>query len=531
VATPPVCRGLELILERPRDFKAWALSWQEPSGSHRWQDLCDSLIDWMGLMCDRGSRLGIITVLAIMVIVGHGSLSAVFADDRSWSWSWRPSAGEVSAPQAEVCPLLYGKRWAYTVEIDDGPSSTLTVVQPLLARFAFSDAPPGLKGGKSLPFVGGAAVMVQWVGTSNPTHLDWDQIRELEHCGWGVVNHSYWHTGNHWDPAEALKPVDFRRELFWSRALLDAMLGEGHGDVHFVFPSGDFHYGPYLGEFGIRSASRVGGSCRTIQADPEAFRDLDRNLLDESVWAKSGDPMQGFPKPGPKLGDLVIDFTHEIERGPDSKNHRRWVERLTTIANRFGKDGDDTVWSAPTTHIISYTLASRVAQFRVEKGRLTVELPEGSPASPLTLKMTGLDERSDLQPPKGGSLYRQGNQAWITTPRLGHPGSGVRKTPLIRVYQGPAENVAFDGPRAIAGVRLLQQGKVGGLRIDLVQSDGNTVSLLKNEQKTIKDQWGTWLLFPTLPDQPVIVAKGVHVGTDPGLKGMEVWAVGDGVRP
>jgi Polysaccharide deacetylase len=484
------------------------------------------LIEVDKFMRSRHWLLGILVTLALVDL----ERSAFAGDEPTWSWLWRSSAVE-QAPKVEVCPLLYDKGWAYTVEIDDGPASTLNIAQPLLARFAFTDAPPGLKGGNVLPFVGGAAVMVQWVGTSNPTHLDWEQLRELERRGWGVLNHSYWHTGNHWDPSQALKPADFRRELYWSRALLETILGEGRGDAHFVFPSGDFHYGPYLDGAGIRSASRVGGTTRSIHAEPAAFCDLDRNWLDESVWAMSGDPMQGFPKPGPKTGDLVIDFTHEIEPGSDSKNHRRWVERLANIANRFGKDGDDTIWSAPTTDIVRYILTVRVAKVEVEKGRLTVRLPDGSPVSPLTLKITGLDERSDLEAPPGGTLYRKGNQAWITTPKLGSRKTGMMKTPLNRVYQGPVQDVAFDGPRAIAGVRLLQQGQVAGLRIDLIQPDGSVVSLLTDEQKKIKDQWGAWLLFPTLPNRPAIIAKGVRVDTDPGLKGMEVWAVEDGARP
>jgi hypothetical protein len=365
--------------------------------------------------------------------------------------------------------------------------------------------------------------MVQWVGTSNPTHLSWEQLRELEARGWGVLNHSYWHTGNHWDPSEALKPGDFRRELFWSRAILENSLGEGPRDAHFVFPNGDFHYGPYLAEFQIRSASRVGGTCRTILAEPAAFLDLDRNWLDESVWGKSGDPLAGIPKPGPKRGDLVIDFTHEIEPGPDSKNFRRWIERLSEIARRFGKDGDDSVWSAPTTDIIRYTLAARVAKVEVERGRLTVRLPDGSPGSPLTLKLTGLDERSNLEPPPGGSLYRQGNQAWITTPRLGSKPTGPAKPILKCIYQGPVKDLTFDSPKAIAGVRLLQEGKVAPLRIELVEPDGTVTPLLTEAQTKAREQWGTWLLFPTLPDRPAAIAKGIRVGTDRGLKAMEIW--------
>jgi hypothetical protein len=378
-----------------------------------------------------------------------------------------------------------------------------------------------------MPFVGGAAVMVQWVGTSNNTHLNWEQVRELERKGWGILNHSYWHTGNHWDPAQALKPADFRRELFWSRALLAGPPWDGPGDAHFVYPNGDYNFRPYLAEFGIRSASRVGGTCRTLLADAEAFSDLDRNYLDESVWAKSGDPMLGFSKLGPKRGDLVIDFTHNVEPGPESANQRRWSERLSNIASRFGSTGSDTMWCAPTTEIIDYSLAARVAKAEVGKGRLMVHLPDTVPGSALTLKLTGLSEGSRLDAPPGGHLYRKGDQAWITTPWLGRRGASMPK-PLVKLaYQGPVKNVTLDPPLAVAAVRLMQEGGAAPLRIELVKPDGKAEPLVSGEGARVKPQWGCWLLFPTVPDRPSVVSKQVRVAPDPALKRMEVWVLAD----
>lgn len=450
------------------------------------------------------------------------------ADTGTWRWEWAPAPEETAEPRVEVCSLLYDKQWAYAVEIDDGPTTTLTTAQPLLARFSFTDAPPGLPGGKARPFVGGAAVMVQWIGTSNSTHLNWEQLRELEDKGWGVLNHSYWHTGNHWDASQALKHADFRRELYWSRALLATRRPQdGPFDVHFVYPNGDFHYGPHLAEFGIRSASRVGGTCRTLTADASAFLDLDRNWLDEGVWAKSGDPLIGFPKAGPDRGDLVIDFTHEIEPKADSANQRRWNERLATIAAKFGAAGADTMWCAPTTEIIDYTLAARAARAEVSKGRLTVRLSDSVPGSALTLKLTGLSEQSALAAPPGGRLYRKGDRAWITTPRLGRRGPGGPGPSPRLVYEGPVQNVVLDRPLAIAAVRLMQAGEAAPLRVELVAPDGTAEPLVSGERARVKPQWGTWLLLPTVPDRPAVVAKAIRAAADPALGRMEVWAIAD----
>src|SRR4051812_20611726 len=66
-------------------------------------------------------------------------------------------------PTVSVCPLQYGKAWAYAVEIDDSPTAMLTVVAPELAKHHFTDAPAGVAGGHELPFVGTGAVMVNMV--------------------------------------------------------------------------------------------------------------------------------------------------------------------------------------------------------------------------------------------------------------------------------------------------------------------------------------------------------------------------------
>ncbi len=455
-----------------------------------------------------------------------GSPNAQTSRNRAlWSWDWKPAPEETSPPSVEICPLLYDKLWAYTVEVDDGPSSTRTVAQPLLARFHFTDAPPGLPGGTSLPFVGGAAVIVQRVGTSNHAYLSWEQLRELEHLGWGVLNHSYWHTGNHWDPAQRLAPADFRRELFWSQALLASLSPSARRDIHFVYPSGDYNYAPYLAEFGIHSASRVSGKCRSLTADATAFLDLDRNCLDEGVWSTVGDPMYGFPKDGPEKNSLVIDFTHNIESAQNSPNQRRWMQRLSTIATQFGKEGADTLWCAPTTSVIAYTLAARSAKAEVQTGRLVIDLPESSPCSRLTVKLTGLSKSSQLQAPQGGLLFRKGDEAWITTPALVRAKPSPSKPPLRLVYEGPIKNVTLTHSEAIAAVRLLQAGKAAPLRIDLVKPDGRSEPLLSSEQARVPEQWGCWLLFGTITDRPAVTAKEVRVAPDPALERMEIWAL------
>lgn len=442
---------------------------------------------------------------------------------------WKPSKGE--APTARVCPLMYDKKWAYAVEIDDGPASTYTVVAPLLAERHFTNAPPGVAGGAAMPFVGTAAVMVLRVGAGNDAFLSWEQLRDLRTRGWGVANHSYWHSGNHWDPKAALDDAALRRELFWSQSILAAELGRGgppgseRAPIHFVYPNGYTAYGKHLREYGLLSASRVAGKARpNVRDDKLDWTDVDRNYLDEGVWAKQGDPFVGLPK-DPAQGDVVVDFTHGIDADPKSANHRRWKERLERLASRYGKSGDDSIWCASTNSIAAYELARRRAVVRVQPGKLEVALPADQPGSALTIQVSGIKPETKLKAPEGSVLHRRGADVWITTPTIGPAGSPPPLPAVERIYHGPLKRVRWDAPIQLAAVRVRQNGGIKSpeaVPIVYLDADGKPTVLASIP---VASQWGLWHLHPTVPTSPAPLVREVQVEPDPALQEMEVWAV------
>jgi hypothetical protein len=442
-----------------------------------------------------------------------------------WTYSWKPAPGD-AAPTASVCPLKYGKKWAYSVEIDDGPVSTFSVSQPLLADFTYTDAPPGVPGGRARPFVGGAAVFPLRLDTGNETALTWRQLRDLKKKGWGVLSHSYWHSGNSWNPNAGLTPPQFRDELFWSQAIFAAEVGDGRSPTHFVYPNGYMAYQPYLQAYGFHSASRVAGKFPHL-ADPAVdLLDMDRNYLDESVWSKAGDALAGIPA-SPREGDCVIDFTHGMEADPNSANHKRWRSRLTTIAARSGAAGDDTLWCAPTSEIVDYTLAARAATLRATRGKIELTLPRALAGTPLTLHLVGIPPGTVLVPPAEGTLYRQGDQVWLTTPALSKPGAAPPAPGIVKVYDGTLQDFHPAKPIRVAGVRVLQRGepKPGfALKIDIIAPDGKAFPLV-NAPPGIN--WGSWLLYPIVPNRPAVAAKSVRINTDPSLVRMEIWALSE----
>jgi hypothetical protein len=395
-----------------------------------------------------------------------------------------------------------------------------------LEKFTYTDAPPGVSGGSAKPFVGGAAVFPLRLNTGNDTFLNWAQLRALRSQGWGVLNHSYWHSGNSWDPKAGLTAPQFRDELFWSQAILAAEAGDGRSPTHFVYPNGYMEYTPYLKEYGFHSASRVAGKFPHLANASVNFLDMDRNYLDESVWSKPGDPMAGIPAT-PGAGDFVIDFTHGMEADPNSANHKRWLTRLGTLAARSGRAGDDTLWCAPTSEVIDYTLAARAATVRTANGKVALTVPAQLSGTALTLHLVGIAPKTVLPTPVGGRLYRQGTEVWITTPPLGAPGTAPPKPGIVKVYEGSLQDFTPPNPIRLAGVRVLQRGepKPGfALKIDLTAPDGTTSTLSNASPGT---NWGSWLLYPIVPNRPALLTKSVHINTDPSLYQMEVWALAE----
>ena len=459
------------------------------------------------------------TCLIVLMCVGTARAA-------EWSWQWPAKPGDAT-PTVTVSPFKYGKDWAYSVEIDDGPITTLTVVQPLLAKFNYTDAPPGVAGGKPRPLVGGAALIVGSTGTGNNTLLQWDDVRKLQSLGWGAINHSYYHAGHTWgNPPENLTDAQFRTDLFWSQMILAAEVGNGRAPSHLVYPNGYTDYATHMKEFGLHSGSLVG---RPVESDVYSAKfdplQTGRAYLDNGAWEAGGkgDPMTGFPKDGPPKGVLHIDFTHGIEADTNSANYKRWTERLTTIATRYGTHGADNLWCAPSNEVFDYVAAAKVARFAAASGKITVLLPDDVAGAALTLKIDGIPASAKLIAPDGGAVYRQGNTVWVTSPIIGHPGSPPPYPRVKRVYDGPAKDVTFDHETAVAGVRLSQDSpSETGVTLEAITPGGN-VSIAA-DHPSLEKVWHRWLLFSVVPNKPSVKATGVHVGENKVLSRMEVWA-------
>lgn len=463
--------------------------------------------------------------LLILVIITMWTAN-LFAGQ--WTWSIDTDA----SVQAEVSPLMYGKKWAYAVEIDDGPQNLMTIIQPLLAEFNYTDAPPGIAGGNVKPFVGGAGVIVNSSQTGHPIHLSWEKMQQLKGDGWEIINHGHAHIGRSWgNPPQILTQDQIDNELYWSQTILGNMIGQGRTPVTFIYPNGYSDYNKRLAHFGLLSGTRVAGrSTDDLYSSKLQLMDLTRRYLDDGYWNARGkaDPLFDFPQgDGPAQNTMIIDFTHNIDK-PETENYQRWQTRLIHIAKHYGKEGADTIWASSTGRIISYTQQAQKAKVSIKAGQLVVDFADDLPGSALTIHLTNLPSNIKLNAPIGGLLYRKGNQAWLTTPMLGLPGSALPSPYAKMIYQGEVKNLQWDTPVKVAGIRILQSQPVAEdyrLKIELTVADGMTQQIVPEDQQQLKKTWSRWLLFPIAPTQQAIAATELHIDTIKGLKTMEVWAI------
>lgn len=442
-----------------------------------------------------------------------------------WSCPWDQAATTV-----EICPFLYGKDWAYAVEIDDGPKWARAFAVPFLAEHQWTDAPSGVGGGTKKPFVGGIAVIVAVIG-ANESSVNWEDLNEMLKAGWGVLNHSWSHDGYGWDPKGALSDDRVKEDAYWSQAVLAHYLSTGRAPSAAVYANGyvDYNRNGALAAVGLGVATRVAGSSpNNINNEKLNLMDFNRNYLDERAWTENdfhGDVMGGLPNPekgGPLPGTFLIDFTHDIDRSPESANQKRWRERLAAIEKNWGAGGADNMWVAPTDAVGDYIRAAKAAKVIIEKGRLKISLPDSLPGTPLTLKLTGISARN-LTAPAGTLLYQKEDTVWLTTPMIGL--SGTPQPKLKIVYEGPPKEILFNEPVQVAGV-------VTNVFGDLPPNFTFTAVLRTpsgDQPLPIITYPGGWVvgskLYPIIPTKPAMEAIGLDVQAPRFVTKVTVWAV------
>ncbi|TDW44355.1 polysaccharide deacetylase [Flavobacterium sp. 270] len=277
--------------------------------------------------------------------------------------------------------LKFNKHFAYSFTLDDGYRSAYLTAFPLLnggkisasnnnewkidqggdgtnsSGLFYSD---GL--GNKIPFKLGLAINGASLNNSPKRgHLSWAETKEMYNAGWDILNHGFHHATKH--------GTNYLTEVTENTTSIKQNLG--FTISHFVVPGGDGDEKYYLeyekdaldkGHFSVASYYGKGPvykvnskmdldkliSARTFvqsSKDTTSFKTMDKFLKTIDSIVKQPDPV------------WFNEFTHGTGntnlwnlsmRFPDFKYY------MTTIANKYGVKGSDSVWMAPWQEVYEY---------------------------------------------------------------------------------------------------------------------------------------------------------------------------------
>ena len=310
--------------------------------------------------------------------------------------------------KVQAADLKFNKNIAYSFTVDDGYRSAYLTAFPLFTGGKIS--PPMMnewkndqggdgtisKGlfysdglGNKIPFKLGLAINGGAIGDlpANRGHLSWSEVKELYSAGWDILNHGLHHATKH--------GTNFLTEVTENTASIKQNLGFTMS--HFVVPGGESDPGYHLeyerdalanGSFSV--ASYVGAGpvikvdnkvnldkmiyARTFvqsSKDTIGFKTMDRFLTTFDSVAKLSGPI------------WYNEFTHGVGnsnlwnlsmRFPDFKYY------MTAIANKYGANGNDSIWMAPWQEVYEYIwLRDRIKinfEQNNKEGIVKIELPE-----------------------------------------------------------------------------------------------------------------------------------------------------------
>lgn len=314
-----------------------------------------------------------------------------------------------SAGKVKIKPsvLKFNKHFAYSFTLDDGYRSAYLTAFPLLNGGKISASNKNgwkidqggdgttSKGlfytdgfGNKIPFklalaINGAALN----NTPNRGHLSWDEVREMYNSGWDILNHSFHHATTH-GTNYLTEVTDNKKSI---RENLNFKMS------HFVVPGGEGDEKYYLeyekealqnGHFSVASYYGKGPvykvndqvdldkliSVRTFvqsSKDTTSFKTMDHYLKTIDSIVKQKDPV------------WFNEFTHGTgntnlwnlsTRFPDFKYY------MTKLANKYGENGNDSIWMAPWQEVYEYIwLRDRIKVDFVQNDKevtVTIQLPE-----------------------------------------------------------------------------------------------------------------------------------------------------------
>lgn len=307
-----------------------------------------------------------------------------------------------------VSPLKYNKHFAYSFTLDDGYRSAYLTAFPLLNGGKISSSSinewkidQGGDGtiseglfysdgmGNKIPFKLGLAINGASIGDlpKNRGHLSWSEVKEMYNAGWDILNHSFHHF---------TKPgTNFLTEVTENTASVKQNLDFTMS--HFVVPGGEgdpnyrYEYEKNALANGHLSVASYTGVGPILKVDSKI--DLDKMITARTFVLSSKDTttfktMDRFLKTVDSIAKLpnpiwYNEFTHGTGNGNLWNLSMRFPEfkyYMTTLQNKYGLKGNDSIWMAPWQEVYEYIwLRDRIKINFKQKNKeviVTIQLPD-----------------------------------------------------------------------------------------------------------------------------------------------------------
>jgi len=307
-----------------------------------------------------------------------------------------------------VSPLKYNKHFAYSFTLDDGYRSAYLTAFPLLNGGKISNSSinewkidQGGDGttseglfysdgiGNKIPFKLALAINGGSVRDlpENRGHLSWAEVKEMYNAGWDILNHGFHHATQH--------GTNYLTEVTENTTSIKQNLDFKMS--HFVVPGGEGDEKYYL-EYEKDALNNVHFSIASYYGKGPIYKvnsklNLDK-LISARTFVQSSNDTTDFKTIDKYLKtiDSIVkqstqvwfnEFTHGTGntnlwnlsmRFPDFKYY------MTTLSNKYGLKGNDSIWMAPWQEVYEYIwLRDRIKidfQQKNKEVTVTIQLPE-----------------------------------------------------------------------------------------------------------------------------------------------------------
>ncbi|SFD13119.1 polysaccharide deacetylase family protein [Flavobacterium phragmitis] len=348
--------------------------------------------------------------LFILILLLQFSFNTIYSQNISFKIKLKSE----SKVEIKASPLKFNKHFAYSFTLDDGYRSAYMTAFPLLNGGKISSSSinewkidQGGDGstsrglfysdgfGNKIPFKLALAINGGSIRDlpENRGHLSWSEIKEMYNAGWDILNHSFHHAtkhGTNYKTEVTENTTSIKQNLDFTMSHFVVPGGEGDEKYYLEYEkealnNGHFSVASYYGAGPVYKVNSKVNLDKMISArtfvlsskDTIDFKTMDRYLktIDsivkqpESVWFN--------------------DFTHGTGNGNLWNLSMRFLDfkyYMTTLANKYGEKGNDSVWMAPWQEVYEYIWLRDRIKIECKQNKKEVEVTIILPEIPETFR-------------------------------------------------------------------------------------------------------------------------------------------------